>query len=107
MRVFFSEAAKADIRAILRETREKFGPMQVPRYRALIAEARERLQQMPTLGHRREGLPPEARLFHISQPGRSASHFFLFRVNDTEGRIDVLRVMHEAMDIPRHWSSPR
>jgi len=77
--------------------------MQVPRYRALIVEARSRLKADPNLGHHREGLPPEARIFHISQPGRPASHFFLYWVDVAESRIEVLRVLHDATDIPRYW----
>jgi plasmid stabilization system protein ParE len=82
-------------------------PMQVPRYRALIFEARKRLQQMPTLGHHREVHAPGSPPVPHQPAGRSASHFFLFRVADTERRIEVVRVLHEAMDIPRHWSPPR
>jgi toxin ParE1/3/4 len=48
-------------------------------------------------------LPPDWRLLHISQHGRPARHFILYIVNRTEDRIDVLRVLHDAMDIPRHW----
>lgn len=103
MRLVLAEAAKVDILAIVRATRAQFGPMQVPRYRALIAEARSRLKDDPNLGHHREGLPPEARIFHIGQRGRPASHFFLYWVNVTENRIEVLRVLHDAMDIPRYW----
>jgi len=103
VRLVLAEAAKADILAVVRATRAQFGPMQVPRYRALIAEARLRLKEDPHLGHHREGLPPEARIFHISQRGRPASHFLLYWVNVAENRIEVLRVLHDAMDIPRYW----
>jgi hypothetical protein len=27
-------------------------------------------------------------------------------VNRNEDRIDVLRVLHDAMDVPRHWPNP-
>lgn len=108
MRLFLSDIAKADIREILRTTQSQFGPLQVPKYRALISEARKRVRENPNLGHHREGLPPDWRLFHISQRGRPARHFFLYVVNQSEGRIDVLRILHDAMDVPRHWSkTPR
>lgn len=103
MRLVLAEAAKGDIRGILRTTRARFGAMQVSRYRLLISQARQRLKADLNLGHHREGLPPEARLFHISQPGRPASHFFLYWVNEADSRIEVLRVLHDAMDIPRYW----
>lgn len=103
MRLFLNDIAKADIRQILRDTRAQFGPLQVPEYRALISEARKRVRENPNLGHHREGLPEDWRLFHISQRGRPARHFLLYVVNRSEGRIDVLRVLYDAMDIPRHW----
>jgi plasmid stabilization system protein ParE len=103
VRLIFTDAAKADIRKILRTTRTKFGPLQVPKYRALIAEARMRLVENPELGHHRAGLPPEGRLFHISQRGRPASHFFLYFVDTSEDAIVVVRLLHDAMDMPRHW----
>jgi plasmid stabilization system protein ParE len=104
VRLFLTDLAKADIREILRTTRAQFGPLQVPKYRALIAEARKNLRDNPGLGHHREGLPPGWRLFHISQRGRPARHFFLYMVDHTQSRVDVLRVLHDAMDIPRRWS---
>ncbi len=103
MRLFLSDIAKADIQQILRTTRAQFGPLQVPKYRSLLTEARKRLREHPELGHHREGLPPDWRLFHISQRGRPARHFILYVLNRSEDRIDVLRVLHDAMDVPRHW----
>jgi len=103
VRLILTETAKADIRDILRSTRTQFGPLQVPRYRALIAEARKRLRETPNLGHHREGLPPEGRLFHISQPGRPARHFLAYFVDEAADTVVVVRVVHDAMDMPRHW----
>lgn len=103
MKLALTEAAKADIRAILRRTREQFGPLQVPKYRALLTDARKRIREQPTLGHAREGLPSDWRLFHISQPGRAARHFLLYVVREAEGVVIVLRVLHDAMNIPRRW----
>jgi len=51
-----------------------------------------------------KGLPPDWRLFHISQRGRPARHFILYILNRAEKRVDVLRVLHDAMDIPQHWA---
>jgi plasmid stabilization system protein ParE len=100
VKVALTDAAKADVRRILRTTRDQFGAAQVPRYRALISEARRQLSAHPYLGHGREDLPPHWRLFHIARRGRPARHFFLYVVNDAEQRVVVLRVLHDAMDIP-------
>ena len=102
MRVVFTEAAKADIRHVIRYTRQRWGQHQVLAYRALIIEARNRLSEDPFLGHQREGLPPEGRIFHLGQPGKPASHFPLYQVGQGSTVI-VLRFLHEAMDTPRHW----
>ena len=103
MRLVLTDAAKADVLKILRDTRIKFGPVQVPKYRALISEARKRIVENPGLGHHREGLPPEGRLFHISQRGRPARHFFLYFVDESEDVLVVVRILHDAMDMPKHW----
>ena len=107
MRLILTDAAKADIRKILRDTLAQFGPLQVPKYRALIAEARKNLRENPGLGHHRAGLPPEGRLFHISQRGRPASHFFAYYVDARAQTVVIVRVVHDAMEIPRHWPKPR
>jgi toxin ParE1/3/4 len=103
VKLALTDAAKADIRQILRRTREQFGPLQVPKYRSLISEARKRIKENPNLGHHREGLPPDWRLFHISGRGRPARHFLLYILREAEELVIVLRVLHDAMDIPRHW----
>ena len=103
MRLILTDAAKADIRRILRTTRAQFGPQQVPKYRALISDARRRLRENPALGHHRDGLPPEGRLFHMSQPGKPASHFFMYFVDAAENIVVVVRVVHDAMDMKRQW----
>jgi len=103
VRLILTDAAKADVRKILRDTRVKHGPLQVPKYRALIAEARMRLRENPNLGHHREGLPPEARLFHISQRGRPARHFFAYFVDPSDDVLVVVRILHDAMNMPKHW----
>ena len=103
MKLALTEAAKADIRAILRRTREQFGALHVTKYRALLADARKRIREKPNLGHARESLPPDWRLFHISQRGKAARHFLLYVVHEAEGLVIVLRVLRDAMDIPRKW----
>jgi toxin ParE1/3/4 len=102
VKVVFTEAAKADIRQVIRFTRQRWGQQQVLAYRALILAARNRLSEDPALGHHREELPPEGRIFHISQTGMPASHFFLYQIAQ-DNTVEVLRFLHEAMDLPRHW----
>jgi len=103
MKIVFSTSAKADIREALRYTRARFGASQVRVYRARISAARKRLQENPGIGHHRDGLPPEGRLLHISEPSKPACHFFLYRVDVASKTIFVVRFIHDAMNIPAHW----
>lgn len=104
MRIKIAAAAKADIREALRYTRARFGASQVRIYRARISAARKRLQENPGIGHHRDGLPAQGRLFHISEPGNPASHFFLYWVDAASKTIVVLRFIHDAMNVPAHWN---
>jgi plasmid stabilization system protein ParE len=65
VRLILTDAAKADIRHILRRTRADFGELQVPRYRALIEEARKRVCENP---NRPSARGPAARLETVSHP---------------------------------------
>ncbi len=64
-RIVFTAIAKADIRRALRFTVRRFGRSQLVEYRALMLEVRKHLAENPLLGHRRDDLPAEARVFHI------------------------------------------
>jgi len=66
-RIVFTAIAKADIRRALRFTVRRFGRSQLVEYRALMLEVRKHLAENPLLGHRRDDLPAEARVFHIGQ----------------------------------------
>jgi len=41
---------------------------------------------------------------HVARGGRKGRHFILFRIDDSDGRriIDVLRLLHDSMDLARH-----
>ena len=44
---------------------------------------------------------------HMARGGRKGRHFILFRVGDADVRvIDVIRILHDAMDLPRHLPEP-
>jgi toxin ParE1/3/4 len=42
-----------------------------------------------------------ARTFHIARKGKSARHFFLYRVVSEEV-VDIGRLLHDSMDLRRH-----
>jgi toxin ParE1/3/4 len=41
---------------------------------------------------------------HVARQGRKGRHFVVFRIGHDKGRevIEVLRLLHDAMDLPRH-----
>jgi toxin ParE1/3/4 len=43
-------------------------------------------------------------MLHVARQGRSGRHFVVFRVGDSGGQnaIDVLRILHDSMDVKRH-----
>jgi plasmid stabilization system protein ParE len=73
-RVHLSPEAKAEIRAVLRYTRQEWGVWQAEAYSQLIAEARRAIGLTPMLGKARPEIAPDARTYHIGKPGRPARH---------------------------------
>ncbi|MBM3599098.1 MAG: type II toxin-antitoxin system RelE/ParE family toxin [Alphaproteobacteria bacterium] len=55
---------------------------------------------------RRDDIGQEIRVFHVARRRRRGRHFILFRTGrDRQGPvIDVLRILHDAMDLRRHVS---
>ena len=89
-RIVFSEAARADRRAITAYTVERFGIGQARRLRANVERTLDTLAGSPGLGHRRPELDP---------PGRSFRYFVVMRrfivvYEPAEGGIRVARILH-------------
>ncbi len=80
-----------------------FGPRQADIYEGHILAALDDLTGGPgILGSvARSEIRPDLHTYHIVRRGVSARHLICFRL--TEGDvIEVLRILHEAMDLPRH-----
>ncbi len=61
-----------------------------------------RLESGPRIDglRQRDEIGPGMRTLHVGRPGR---HVILFRVGSKADRtIDVLRILHDAMDLARH-----
>ncbi len=100
--VRLSDTAEADYDDILRWTAERFGATQAASYGDLLAAALARLERGPTIaGARpRDEIGAGLRTLHVGRRGR---HIILFRIGDEPDRtIDVLRMLHDAMDLARH-----
>jgi toxin ParE1/3/4 len=104
--VRLSDAAEADYAHILRWTAGRFGTRQAARYGDLLATALARLGQGPDIPgvRRRDDIAANLLTLHVGRRGR---HFILFRAGSEPHRtMDVLRLLHDAMDLTRHVTQP-
>ena len=105
-RVRLSQAAEDDFLAIVAWTATHFGNVQAQKYAEVLTLAITALHKGPdvigakTLDDIGQGL----KSLHVARMGRKGSHFVVFRAT-TENIIDVLRVLHESMDMARHLPS--
>lgn len=101
-----STEARADLREILTWTQRRFGPTQSKIYRATIQDALDALRAGPSaLGVRpRDDIAPGLMTLPVARGGRKGRHLIVFRIAPGENHptLDVLRVLHESMDLPRH-----
>jgi plasmid stabilization system protein ParE len=52
----------------------------------------------------RDDIAPGIRTLHVARSGRKGRHLVVFRVGG-DRTIDVLRLLHDSMDLPRHLST--
>lgn len=96
------DAAEADYDEILRWTTQRFGVAQAAIYGDLLAGALVRLVRGPAIAgaRQRDEIGLGLRSLHV---GRRGQHIILFRAGtEAERVIDVLRILHDAMDLARH-----
>lgn len=104
--VRLTAAAEADFQGILRWTLEHFGEAQVRVYAETLSAALEALAAGPTVigAKARNDIAKGLFTLHVARHGRKGRHFVMFRIGHDQGRevIEVLRLLHDAMDLPRH-----
>jgi toxin ParE1/3/4 len=98
-----SAQAEEDMRSILVWTGNNFGPVQAGVYAMTLSLALEALLGGPEiLGVKiRHELGADIRTLHVARQGRNGRHMIVFRIS-TSTVIDVLRILHDSMDLPRH-----
>jgi toxin ParE1/3/4 len=104
--VRLTATAEADFRNIIDWILDQFGDKQTLVYADTIAAALDALSDGPTTVGVKERPEIGRGLFtlHVARGNRRGRHFVLFRVAD-KGRtrtIEVLRLLHDAMDLERH-----
>jgi toxin ParE1/3/4 len=102
-RVRLSQSAEADFSQIVAWTATHFGDVQAQKYAEVLTLAITALHEGPDVigAKTRDDIGHELKSLHVARMGRKGSHFVVFRAA-TKNTIDVLRVLHESMDLARH-----
>jgi toxin ParE1/3/4 len=104
--VRLAATAQADYQDILRWTAAQFGPVQAQVYTKTLAAALDALAAGPTVSgaKARDDIAKGLFTLHVARRGRKGRHFVMFRIGLDQGSelIDVLRLLHDAMDLQRH-----
>lgn len=100
-----SAAARSDLRSILRWSLDNFGVAAATRYKHLLLTAFAEISEDPCLVGSREF--EDMKLYHLRHSRKRAEldglvvkaprHFVLYR-SAADGRIEIIRVLHESMD---------
>jgi toxin ParE1/3/4 len=100
--VVLSAAAERDFTEVLAWTAEHFGTRQAEAYQASLGALLFALAEGPDhLNARaRDEIGAGLRSLHLRGIGERGSHFVLFRSVGRE--IQVLRILHDRMDLARH-----
>lgn len=102
-RIRLGSEAEADYLRILDWTTETFGPGQADIYEGHLLAALDALMDGPEIlgSVARPEIRPDLRTYHIARRGVPARHFICYRAAPNNV-IEVLRILHDAMDLQRH-----
>jgi toxin ParE1/3/4 len=108
-KIRLAAAAEQDFREIVRWTAIHFGKGQARTYSRTLSSTLTALTQGPDIigAKRREEIGPGIHTLHVARKGRKGRHFIVFRVGDShsESVIDVLRLLHDSMDLPHQLTA--
>ena len=94
-RYLLSPAAQADLEQIWDYTRDRWGADPAEQYLRELQRAVERIAANPQIGRQCDEIRPGYRKL------AAGSHTLFYRVN-AEDVVDVIRVLHQRMDVDRH-----
>lgn len=102
--VALSNAAQRDFFGILHWTGDRFGKRQARVYANTLRSALNELHRGPQLpGCRlRPEIGPNISVLHVARNGRKGRHVVLLRVNEETQTLEVLRILHDSMDLVQH-----
>jgi len=93
-KVKLSREARADLKNIDNYTHQTWGRAQADKYLEMIEKGCDLLAKHPTLGRPQDEFFPGLRKYSIGK------HYIFYRTTDKG--IEVIRILHQAMDISRH-----
>lgn len=107
-RVVLSGEADRDFAHILRWTAARFGRAQAQVCKETLKAAIRELSEGPEVlgGNLREEIGAGIRTLHVARHGRRGLYFLMFHVSEND-RVDVLRILHDSMDLTRHGPDGR
>ncbi len=105
MRLLLAASARRDIADALRQSDRRWGSGQREKYRSLIESALGELLEHPQhpASRARDEIRSGIRTLHIGRRGRPARHFVVYRATP-EGNIQVIRLLHDAMELSKALS---
>jgi len=116
LRVILAPSAKLDIRDALQWSLERFGAAAARRYGHLLTQGFHDIAENPKRpgSRQRLDLAPDVLVYHLRSSRnrvnsalglvRNPRHFVVYRHRETENVIDVIRVLDDRRDLPRHLS---
>jgi toxin ParE1/3/4 len=105
-RVRLGAAAELDFANIIKWTAENFGARQSRVYRDTLIQAIRELADGPDVAgsKARDEIMPDLRTLHVARRGRRGSHFLMYRAAPKR-TIEIVRILHDRMDLKRHLPS--
>ena len=95
-KLLVADRARRDLQGISQYTERQWGSDRKRRYMGAIADCLVRLLRKPGLGAPRDDIRPG---YRSVAAGR---HVVFYR--QTEDKIEIIRILHERMDLHRHLS---
>jgi toxin ParE1/3/4 len=92
-----SREARADLKGIFEYTQQTWGRAQADKYLGMIERACYFLAKHPTSGRACDEFVPGLKCYPAGK------HYIFYR--NREDTIEVVRVLHQAMDVSRHIKS--
>ena len=98
--------SERDYQEVVQRSAQDFGPLQAEVYAETLELAINALREIgpKAIGVKeREEIGPGIFTLHAARHKRKASHFLVFRVQEIR-TIEILRILHDRMDLARHVS---